>query len=42
MKGSGEDEVVVCGDLLETWVEFFLINEASGFVDDYQCEDDPS
>ena len=41
VKGAGKDKVVVYGELVEAVVEVAVVDEAAGFVDDYQGEDDP-
>ena len=41
MKCAGEDEVVVCVDVLQTWVKVSLVHQTPGLVNDYQGEDDP-
>lgn len=41
MKCAGEDEVVVCVDILQTRVEVSLVHQTPGLVNDYQGEDDP-
>jgi len=41
MKGAGESEVVVAGELAHALVELAVVDEAAGFVDDEEREDDP-
>lgn len=41
MKGTGENEVIVGGKLAQAGLEFALINETTGLVDDNQGEDGP-
>lgn len=41
VKGTGEDEVVVAIELLETGCEGAVVDEAAGFVDDQEGKDDP-
>ncbi len=41
MKGACEYKVVVHRELVETVMEVAVVDEASGFVDDYEAKDDP-
>lgn len=42
VKGAGEDEVVVCADLVEApFVEGLVVDQAAGLVDDDEGEDGP-
>jgi hypothetical protein len=41
VKCAGEDEVVVCVDILQTRVKVSLVHQTPGLVNDYQGEDDP-
>ena len=38
---TSEDEVVVAVELLQAWCEGAVVDEAAGFVDDEEGEDDP-
>lgn len=35
MEGAGEDEIVICIDALQAWVELPLVNQATSLVNDY-------
>ena len=41
VEGSGEDEIVVAVELLQAGCERSVVDEAAGFVDDEEGEDDP-
>ena len=41
VKGSGEDERIVRGEVLEAWGEGAVIDEAACLVDNQEREDDP-
>lgn len=41
MKGTGEDQVVVGRELAEAGLEFALVDETAGLVDDNEGEDGP-
>ena len=41
VESSGEDEGVVGGEVLEAWGEGAVVDEAAGFVDYEEGEDDP-
>ena len=41
VEGAGEDEVVVAVELLQAGGEGAVVDEAAGFVDDEEGEDDP-
>ena len=41
VEGAGEDEVIVAVELLQAGGEGAVVDEAAGFVDDEEGEDDP-
>lgn len=41
VKGAGENERVVRGEVLEAWREGAVVDQPAGFVDDEKGEDDP-
>ena len=41
VEGAGEDEVIVAVELLQARGEGAVVDEAAGFVDDEEGEDDP-
>jgi len=41
VEGAGEDEQVVGTELVEAGVEIAVVDQAAGFVDDEEGEDDP-
>jgi hypothetical protein len=41
VEGAGEDEEVIGAEFGEALVEFAVVDEATGFVDDEEGEDDP-
>lgn len=43
VKGAGEDEVVVCADLVEgALVKGLVVDQTAGLVDDDEGEDSPA
>ena len=41
VEGAGEDEVIVAVEFLQAGGEGAVVDEAAGFVDDQEGEDDP-
>ena len=41
MKGTGQDKIIICGELAQASLKLALIDQATGLIDDDERKDGP-